>query len=135
MTDSLEWDSTFTTDDEAVCVTYRGHVDRAVAIHDATVRVARHIGYQLDEVDPADIRFDHTVKGKDPSGEYGWLYGPLPHNCHEDFTCVVHPPEVENDPDFEDFDACRCADWCPGDGEDIDPADPAPATVFTWGST
>jgi len=126
------WDSTWTSEDEAVCVVYQGHVDRAGTIHDARARIARHIGYAIDEIDPADIRYDRTFKGADPSGEHVMLYGPLPHNCPEDYVCVVHPPEVGNDRDFEDFDACRCAPWCPGEGEDIDPTDPTPVTVFTW---
>lgn len=131
----LGWESTWTNEDEGVCVAYAGHVSRGSAAHDARVRIARHIGYGIDEIDPADIRFEQTVKGADPTGEYVALYGPLPHNCPEDYTCVVHPPEVENGRDFEDFDACRCADWCPGEGEDIDPIDPTPVTVFTWEAT
>lgn len=126
------WESTWTNEDEGVCVAYRDHIEHAQAIHDARVRIARHVGYDLDEIDPDEIRSDRTFKGGDPSGEYVNLYGPMPHNCPEDYVCIVHPPEVENSYDFEDFDECRCATWCPGEGEDIDPTEPTPVTVYTW---
>jgi len=88
--------------------------------------------------------WEHTHRGGDPTGEYGWLTcdaagaSGYMHYCDLDVPCVVHG---EHDDDFEDYGACRCdKPWCEGDDTELVATDPYLITVVSidqekvWGA-